>query len=99
MGNEINRDSAVYFDSVRRHLARARARLPIADVQRDGALCVSVLSRRYLSAPWVVLLPRSAALRTPMGARARSIFARYQSAAAAFSRGWREDVGLATLAH
>lgn len=34
------------------------ARLPIADVQRDGALCVSVLSR-YLSAPWVVLLPRS----------------------------------------
>lgn len=53
------------------------ARLPIADVQRDGALCVSVLSR-YLSAPWVVLLPRSAALRTPDGdaaARARSIFA------------------------
>lgn len=51
------------------------ARLPIADVQRDGALCVSVLSR-YLSAPWVVLLPRSAALRTPDGdaaARARAL--------------------------
>lgn len=62
MGNEINRDSAVYFDNV---LAAPRARLPIGDVQRDDALCVSVPSGISIHGGWcsvpivfVAYLPR-----------------------------------------
>lgn len=76
MGNEINRDSAVYFDSVRRHLARAPPHRRCTAWRR--ALCIGPLPVSLCSlggAPSAIRRLADPRWRTRPRARARSIFA------------------------